>query len=109
MHSQWAAMFAGALLVGTIAAGAIGLILLPFATFGLAVLIGVLGYTPLFTAYTYGRRVQQLWVQAIANTPPRRALAWAILGAVVAGGIPAAAGLGVFVARFGLDRLLEKF
>lgn len=107
LSSPWNAACAGTLLVGTIVAGAIGLLLLPLSTIGLVALIGILGYTPLFTAYSYGRRVRLLWLQAAPEMPAGRARAWAMLGAIIAAFVPAALGLTLFVAIHGTERLVR--
>jgi hypothetical protein len=55
------AFLAGVLFLGMFVAGAIGVLLFPLSTLGLILLIGMLGYTPLFTAWAFGRRAQSLW------------------------------------------------
>jgi hypothetical protein len=49
------ACWGGALLSGAVFALLLGFVLLPLSTLGLAVLIGVLGYTPLLTSFAYLR------------------------------------------------------
>jgi hypothetical protein len=50
-----ALFFAGPLVAGGGFAFALGVALLPLSVFGLLLLIGILGFTPFFTAFTYAR------------------------------------------------------
>ena len=53
---KWAnAFLSGLFAVSSLAALAIGIFLLPFSIFGLAFLIGALGFTPLFTSFVFWR------------------------------------------------------
>lgn len=60
-HSLVRAWFVGTFCLGCLFALAIGLILLPFSTIGLVVVVGVLGFTPLITAYVFARTAMQMW------------------------------------------------
>ncbi|MEX2173399.1 MAG: hypothetical protein WD872_03500 [Pirellulaceae bacterium] len=105
LQGQWAAIVAGMLFVGSASAALIGIVLLPFSTLGLVVVIGILGYTPLLTAYSYGRRVRQLWWQADPAQERSNRWGWALLGMTLAAGIPAFAGLTLLVLLRGWDAL----
>jgi hypothetical protein len=88
-----AAFLVGVLLLGMFVAGAIGAVLFPLSTLGLLMLVGVLGYTPLLTAWAYGRRAGSLWRQ----TGNHRWWEWAVVtsvldGFLVAAAVPAAIG-----------------
>lgn len=93
LRSEWAAAATGSLFGGMFVAGAIGVMLLPLSTLGLMVVWGMLGYTPLLTAYSFGRRAREMWRQTLAKMSWRRALAFAILGALLAALLPAGSGL----------------
>ena len=55
------AWFAGTFLVGAIFAGGLGLILIPLSLLGLTYVIGIIGFTPLITAYIYASRTRRYW------------------------------------------------
>ena len=64
--------FAGVLLAGSLFAGVLGLVLLPFAIPGVLFLgIGLLGFVPLFTANVYFR--QRMAAYHPSRFPPRQA------------------------------------
>ncbi len=81
------AVFGGALFVGSGLSLGIGLVLLPFSVIGLLAGIGVLGFTPLVTAYVFLGNA----VQAIRQTRSRGAHAQiaprAVVGAALAAGV----------------------
>ncbi len=53
---QWMnAFLAGLFLVGGFVSLGVGVVLFPFSVFGLRMLIGILGFTPLFSAFVYLR------------------------------------------------------
>ncbi len=99
LPGEWAAAAAGSLFAGMLVAGAIGVMLFPLSTLGLVVLWGMLGYTPLFTAFSYARRGREMWREATSKLSWPRALVAALLGAILAASIPAGAGLGALAAR----------
>src|SRR5687767_9580542 len=51
----FAAPFAGVFVAGGIFSAAIGILILPFSVFGLFFVIGIVGFTPFFTAFVYLR------------------------------------------------------
>jgi hypothetical protein len=83
-----AALLAGVLFCGMLVAGAIGVLLLPLSTIGLIVLIGMLGYTPLLTAWAFGRRAALLCQDA----KPELSMPLQVLGFVAAAAVPGAIG-----------------
>jgi hypothetical protein len=85
----------------------IGVLLVPVATIGLLMVIGVLGYTPLFTAYAFIRRYKQVSQQAIADLPKMQRIAWGVLGVIAAMAIPTAVGLALLVATRGAEALTQ--
>ncbi len=93
LRSEWAATAAGSLFGGTLVAFAIGIMLFPLSTLGLTVVWGVLGYTPLFTAFSYGRRAREMWRQASSKMSWQRALFCANLGGILAIALPLRLGL----------------
>ena len=92
--ATWAAAAAGTLFAGMFVAAAIGVILSPLSTLGLFLVIGILGYTPLFTAFSYGRRAREMWRGATAGMSIQKSLGIAAAAAVAAFAIPAGLGLG---------------
>lgn len=103
----WAAAAAGSLVAGMIVSTVIGVALFPMATLGLMLLIGILGYTPLFTAFSYGRRAREMWRQATSRMSRQRALAIALLGALLAAAIPAGLGFVALQLKRGADLIRE--
>jgi hypothetical protein len=75
--------FAGVLLAGSLFAGVLGLVLLPFAIPGVLFLgIGLLGFVPLFTANVYFRHGMAAYRQAghhLGNRSLFEALLWAAI------------------------------
>jgi hypothetical protein len=98
LRGWWAAGFAGTLFVGLLVAGIISFPLTPLAVLGTLLLIGILGFTPLLTTFTYGRRVGLLWTAATGDLPRRMALAGAAIGAMLAAVVPGGLGLAILVA-----------
>jgi hypothetical protein len=94
--SAWAvirrppAFFAGLLAGGAIFAALLGLVLLPMSLIGLTAGIGVLGFTPLATAFVFTRNAVRAYRQARAGSASVRHLLSAV-GLVVACGGPWAA------------------
>jgi hypothetical protein len=86
---RWGAMVAGVLLAGSLFAGVLGLVLLPFAIPGVLVFgIGLLGFVPLFTAHVYYSNGRAALRQAQSHLGHRaivEAVAW---GAFLVFGIP---------------------
>jgi hypothetical protein len=99
LRNEWAAAAAGSLLGGMLVALAIGIMLFPLSTLGLLVLWGMLGYTPLFTAFSYGRRAREMWRQATSKMSWQRALFFALIGVILATAISTSVGLVAVVAR----------
>ena len=87
---KWGGVVAGILFTGTVFAGLLGLVLLPFSLIGLVVVVGVLGFTPLFTSYVFFRNGVRAFRLARARTSPFLAGSSALLGAAVVLGIPGA-------------------
>ena len=56
------AWFSGTFAFGAIYATCLGAVLIPVSALGLFVVIGILGYTPLVTAYIYGSRARRFWL-----------------------------------------------
>jgi hypothetical protein len=94
MQASWAAGFAGTLFVGQVVAGIISFPLTPLAVLGTLFLIGILGFTPLLTVYSFGRRAARLWEQTAGDA---KALAYAVGGALLAITIPGGLGLMILV------------
>jgi hypothetical protein len=82
-----AAPFAGVLLAGSLFAGVLGLVLLPFAIPGILVFgIGLLGFVPLFTSHVYRQHGLVAYRRAEAHAGPGRPHR-AMIEAVLWGGI----------------------
>ena len=80
------ALFAGLFLVCGVVALAIGVFMLPYSLLGLIVLIGALGFTPLFTGVIYLRN----GVRAVGAAEPflaRKILIYTILLSALASGV----------------------
>ncbi len=99
------AFLAGLFLIGGIVSFGIGLILLPFSLLGLIILIGVLGFTPLFASVVYFRNA----LRAFDSAKPfldRKVLGNAyILGAMFSLIIPAVINLEI---NAELNRLIKS-
>jgi hypothetical protein len=92
---EWGGMLGGAMLAGALFALAVGVLILPYTLLGLLILVGVLGFTPFFTAFVYLRNA----ARALGTSEPylgawRRAAALT-LGAAISVGAPAYAHLRV--------------
>jgi hypothetical protein len=107
VRGPWAGIVTGTLFLGAGFAAVIGVLLVPLATIGLLMVIGVLGYTPLFTAYAFIRRYKQVSQQAIADLPKMQRIAWGVLGVIAAMAIPTAVGLALLVATRGAEALTQ--
>lgn len=92
----WRSAMGGIMLAGALFSATIGAVLLPFSLIGLLVLIGALGFTPLFTAFVFLRN--GLRAVSLANAEPQHrtsAVAALALGVAFALGVPAAAEWGI--------------
>jgi len=79
-------IFAGILACGVLTASAIGTILFPLSLIGLIVIVGILGFTPLLTAYVFGRNM----VRALGRPPNGKLPTLSfLLGMAIAVGVPA--------------------
>jgi hypothetical protein len=86
---RWGAMVAGVLLAGSLFAGVLGLVLLPFAIPGvLALGIGLLGFVPLFTSHVYYRNGLRAFRQAESHLGHRALIEALLWGAILVYGIP---------------------
>jgi hypothetical protein len=86
---RWSAMVAGVLLAGSLFAGMLGLVLLPFAIPGvLAFGIGLLGFVPLFTSHVYYRNGLAAFRQAESHLGQRAIFEAVVWGAILVYGIP---------------------
>lgn len=75
----------------------IGIVLLPFSIFGLAIIIGLLGFTPLFTSFVHLRNAVRAY-RAAGDTLTKADLTRAlVLGALVSAVVP-------FIANVEIDR-----
>jgi hypothetical protein len=74
------ALLAGLLAGGAIFAGLLGLTLLPFSLIGLAMFIGVLGFTPFLTAFVFWRNAVRAYRRARQSSTEVLALVLAALG-----------------------------
>lgn len=87
---KWGGVVSGVLFTGSVFAGLLGVVLLPFSLIGLFAVVGVLGFTPLFTAYVFLRN----GIRALRLARPRsgfwRLRSSLLLGVVLAVGIPGA-------------------
>ena len=91
--SNFAAAFGGLFLVGATFSAVIGLTILPYSLIGLMLLIGVLGFTPFFTAFVFLRNgIRALRVQINHSSSEWRFLA-AMLGGVLLVGLPVLASI----------------
>ncbi len=88
---RWAfGVASGFLLFGALAAGLIGVGLLPFSAIGLLVMIGALGFVPFFTAATYFRHARKAMRHAPAGNNGQ-GLIWS--GILLALAVPLSAAL----------------
>ena len=82
---------AGVLFAGALFVGGLGLFLLPFSLIGLVVLIGALGFVPLLTAFVYFANAAAAYRDARQVKEGAKPLASALLGALLAIGVPVTA------------------
>ncbi len=81
--------FAGVLLAGSLFAGVLGLVLLPFAVPGVLLLgIGLLGFVPLFTANVYFRQGMAAYRQADSHLGKRSLFEALLWGAILVYALP---------------------
>jgi hypothetical protein len=88
---RWTGFVAGVLLAGSLFAGLLGLVLLPFSMIGLLVGIGVLGFVPLATCYVFFRNGVIAYHSAAMGSVFLRVEATVILGGVLVFAIPGVA------------------
>lgn len=81
-HKRYNAAVAGLLAGGTVTAGIIGILLLPLSVFALVFGVGILGLTPILTAFVYGRHARRAW-QSAGGVGDRRGAAIAIVMLVI--------------------------
>ncbi len=87
----------------------IGVILLPFSLLGLLVLIGALGFTPLFTAVIFLRNAVRSW--RVARSTLDRGLRWHIFGlaALLSAVIPYVINVEINSGISGIAHILQNF
>jgi hypothetical protein len=85
---RWGGLVAGVLLVGSLFAGLLGIVLLPFSLSGLMALIGVLGLVPLGTSFVFFRNGKTAFLLARNRTGYRPALLSLLLGAALVFCVP---------------------
>lgn len=90
-----AGIIAGVLLSGALCSLVIGILILPLSLLGLMVLIGALGFTPFFTAFTYLRNGARALRAAEAHVSPGTLAGMVLAGAFVVMAVPLAAHVGV--------------
>ncbi len=88
---RWAGLVSGMLLAGSLFAGVLGLVLLPFSLAGLLVGIGILGLIPLFTAHVFLRNGIRAYRLARSGTDTPRVWASVVLGGAIVIAFPGAA------------------
>lgn len=84
----WYGALSGVLFAGAFFAGGLGLILLPFRLLGLLILIGFLGFVPLFTAYAFYRNAVRAYRHAGISLSGTTLRASALLGSMLVMGVP---------------------
>lgn len=96
------AVLAGCLIAGSIFSLALGIVLLPLSLFGLIAVIGILGFTPFFTAIVYFRNGFRI-LKEINVTESKRAWApWAVIGFCASLLVP-------FTTQYGISLTAEKY
>jgi hypothetical protein len=91
---SWNGPVAGALFAGSLFAGGLGLVLLPFSLIGLFFVVGILGFVPFLTAAVYYTNA----VEACRQAPGGMRLAGsALLGALLVISVPVAAQAQVYL------------
>ncbi len=86
---RWSGVFGGALFVGALIAGVVGLGLFVFSVIGLLVVIGMLGFTPFLTCFTFWRNTRAAVRQANASEGKWSVLCVFLAGVLLAVLIPA--------------------
>lgn len=86
---------AGMLLVGSVFAGVLGLILLPFSFLGLLFLIGVLGFSPFVSCFVFARAYVRLHRLCLVQRLRTEVLRMTTLGVLFAGVLPIGAQVAV--------------
>lgn len=85
---EWCGVLGGTMLAGAFFSAGIGILLLPFSVVGLALVIGVFGFTPFVTAFIYWRHARHA-LKAASERMARTALYLTLaLGALVPFGAP---------------------
>jgi hypothetical protein len=79
---RWAAFLSGTFNIGYMTAVLIGTLALLPSLLGLYVGVGLLGFTPLFTAFAFHRRMQRADAVAWGGSPAERTDLWLIAGIV---------------------------
>jgi hypothetical protein len=98
---EWCGVIGGAMFAGAIFSAGIGILLLPLTVIGLAVGIGILGFTPFVTAVIYWRNARRA-LKAGGAWMSRAALYLTLaMGAVIPFGAPA-------FAHWRVNRLIER-
>ncbi len=87
---KWiAAPLAGLFFAAAVVSLFIGVVLLPFSLIGLVVLIGMLGFTPLFTSFVFGRNAVRALRFSSAVFDRKTLVYVAVLGALIGLTVPA--------------------
>ena len=84
----WGGIISGVLLAGSLFAGLLGIVLLPFSLIGLMALIGVLGLVPLGTSFVFLRNGKNAFLLARNRMGYRPALLSLLLGAALVFCVP---------------------
>lgn len=100
------AFFSGSLAVGFLLAMTIGILMLPITIIGLTIFIGVLGFTPFFTARAFFRRMRQAAKRGLAAQSTGRFALLFFLGSLAAVVLPVLAWLSTGVAERTLPEIL---
>lgn len=95
------AFLAGFFFIGGLVSLGIGVVLLPISLLGLIILIGALGFTPLFTAFVYLRNAVRSYKFAKSHLNKRVLIQTAILAALFGSITPA-------VINFEIDKTLSE-
>jgi hypothetical protein len=90
-----AGIIAGVLLSGALCSLVLGILILPLSLLGLIVLVGALGFTPFFTAFTYLRNGVRAVRMAEAHVSRGTLVGTVLAGALVVIAVPVAAHVGV--------------
>ncbi|HEX8130896.1 MAG TPA: hypothetical protein VF527_17480 [Pyrinomonadaceae bacterium] len=98
---EWCGVLGGAMLAGAFFSACIGMLLLPFSVIGLALGIGVLGFTPFVTAFIYWRNARRALKAASAQMSRAALCVTLALGAAVPFGAP-------LFAHWRIQRMIER-